>query len=416
MTARSSRKSHDAWARARPGCDRRPALGSGGARLYAAARDGHRVPLRGQQWLPGRARRALGQPRLDVGVLAAPLELGVVAAHVRGGPVRHAEYRAGGPGAGTRPGLAALPHRGRRLALLLRSGELLAHRRTLDMRRGGLLVEWRHRDPRGRSMRLRALRAVSLAERSLGIQLVQFEMDQPGQVTFEAWLEVTNAGLDVVQIQPSLGVWRTAESGKRLAVASAAELRLDDRVLEPTGQVHLTRIWTWDAVPGQVVTFWRLVSFARGDSREHAPARSAQQSLALAVESGPRAGAARPTSRPGPNAGRRATSRRRRRCRPASAALRHLPSDQRRESGRRARVDRRSGADRRRLSGPRVLGHRELSAAVLYLHLARGGAGPADVSLPHAASRAGQGRPHGLHAARSTPGSPPTPARRPRPR
>ena len=65
-------------------------------------------------------------------------------------------------------------------------------------------------------MRLRALRAVSLAERSLGMQLVQFEMDQPGQVTFEAWLEVTNAGLDVVQIQPSLGrladrrVWQAA--------------------------------------------------------------------------------------------------------------------------------------------------------------------------------------------------------------
>jgi len=173
--------------------------------------------------------------------------------------------------------------------LLLRSGELVSHRRTLDMRRGGLLVEWRHRDPRGRSMRLRALRAVSLAERSLGIQLVQFEMDQPGQVTFEAWLEVTNAGLEVVQIQPSLGVWRTAESGKRLAVASAAELRLAGGVLEPVGQVHLTRIWTWDAVPGQVVTFWRLVSFARSDNREQAPALEAQKSLALALESGPRA-------------------------------------------------------------------------------------------------------------------------------
>src|SRR5450755_4251997 len=173
--------------------------------------------------------------------------------------------------------------------LLLRSGELLSHRRILDMRRGGLLVEWRHRDPRGRSMRLRALRAVSLAERSLGIQVVQFEMDQPGQVTFEAWLEVTNAGLDVVQIQPSLGVWRTAESGKRLAVASAAELRLEDRVLEPTGQVHLTRIWTWDAVPGQLVTFWRLVSFARGDSRAQAPALEAEKSLAVALESGPQA-------------------------------------------------------------------------------------------------------------------------------
>jgi trehalose/maltose hydrolase-like predicted phosphorylase len=170
--------------------------------------------------------------------------------------------------------------------LLLRSGELLAHRRTLDMRRGSLLVEWRHRDARGRGMRLRSLRAVSLAERSLGLQLVQFEMDQASQVTFEAWLEVTNAGLDVVQIQPSLGVWRTAESRKRLAIASAAELHLDGGVLEPIAQVHLTRIWTWDAVPGQPVTFWRLVSFARADGREPAPTQTAQQHLAVALESG----------------------------------------------------------------------------------------------------------------------------------
>jgi len=171
--------------------------------------------------------------------------------------------------------------------LLLRSGELLAHRRTLDMHRAGLLVEWRHRDPGGRSMRLRALRAVSLADRSLGIQLVQFEIDQPGQVAFEAWLEVANAGLDVVQIQPSLGVWRTAESGKRLAVASAAELRAGDAVREPTGQVHLTRIWSWDAEPSQVITFWRLVSFARAEKDEQSPALLAQKSLARALASGP---------------------------------------------------------------------------------------------------------------------------------
>src|SRR5450432_2039724 len=129
--------------------------------------------------------------------------------------------------------------------LLLRSGELLAHRRTLDMRRGNLLVEWRHRDPRGHTMRLRALRIVSLAERSIGLQLVQFQLDQPAQATFEAWLEVANAGLDVVQVQPSLGVWRTAESAKRLAIASAAELQIDGQALEPSGQVHLTRIWNW---------------------------------------------------------------------------------------------------------------------------------------------------------------------------
>ena len=193
--------------------------------------------------------------------------------------------------------------------LLLRSGELLAHRRTLDMRRGSLLVEWRHRDPRGRGMRLRALRVVSLAERSLGLQLVQFEMDQPGQVTFEAWLEVTNAGLDVVQIQPSLGVWRTAESGKRLAIASAAELQTRwrrpraDRPGAPDPHLDLGR-----RCPSQVVTFWRMVSFARADSRgSRAPRRWPQESLARAVESSPIAGPGRPRAGLGANAGPRAT-------------------------------------------------------------------------------------------------------------
>jgi trehalose/maltose hydrolase-like predicted phosphorylase len=41
-------------------------------------------------------------------------------------------------------------------------------------------------------------------------------------------------------------------------------------------------------VPGQVVTFWRLVSFARGDTREQNLAQVAQKSLAVAVEAGPR--------------------------------------------------------------------------------------------------------------------------------
>ena len=131
------------------------------------------------------------------------------------------------------------------------------------------------------------MRIVSLAERSLGLQLVQFQVDQPGQVTFEAWLEVANAGLDVVQIQPSLGVWRTAESRKRLAIASAAELQLDGQTLEPAGQVHLTRIWTWDAQPEQVITFWRMVSFARGDNRNQPLAQVASQALARAVNSSP---------------------------------------------------------------------------------------------------------------------------------
>jgi trehalose/maltose hydrolase-like predicted phosphorylase len=172
------------------------------------------------------------------------------------------------------------------MPLGLRSGELLAHRRTLDLSRGVMLAEWAHRSGGARQMRLRALRLVSMAERSMGLQLVQFEFSHPGRVTFEAWLEVTNGGLEVVQVQPSLSVWRTAESGKRLAVASAGGLEIDGRAVDPTRQAHLTRVWTWDAVPDQPVTFWRLVSFARGDDPDDSPVRAARRAVARARVAG----------------------------------------------------------------------------------------------------------------------------------
>jgi trehalose/maltose hydrolase-like predicted phosphorylase len=171
--------------------------------------------------------------------------------------------------------------------LLLRSGELLAHHRSLDLRRAAVVADWWHRHPGGRAIRLRSLRLVSLADRSLGLQLVQFTVDQPGPVTFEAWLEASNAGLELVHIQPRLGVWRTSTAGRHLAIASAAELRLDGYTLEPIGQSRFTRVWTWDAVPDQPVTFWRLVSFAREDVSEQAPAEQARARLARAVQAGP---------------------------------------------------------------------------------------------------------------------------------
>ena len=171
--------------------------------------------------------------------------------------------------------------------LLLRSGELLAHQRRLDLRRGAVLADWSHRHPGGRSIRLRSLRLVSLAERSLGLQLIHFVVDQPGPVTFEAWLEGSNAGLDLVEIQPRVGVWRTSTSGKSMAIASTAELRLDGLPLAPAREPRLARVWTWDAVPDQPVTFWRLVSFAHDGVSEQAPAEQARSRLARAVRAGP---------------------------------------------------------------------------------------------------------------------------------
>ncbi len=170
-----------------------------------------------------------------------------------------------------------------RVPLVLRTDELIAHHRTLEMRRGLMNAEWTQCIRGERTMHLRTLRLVSMADRHLGVQVVQLEFSHAEHVTLEAWLEVTNAGLEVVQVQPALGVWRTATSRKYLAIASAGDLLLDGRSMEPTGQVHLTRIWDFDAPAGQRVTFCRLVSFARAGEASEGPARCAERSLRTAA-------------------------------------------------------------------------------------------------------------------------------------
>ena len=147
--------------------------------------------------------------------------------------------------------------------LLLRSGELLDHRRTLDMRRGLLLIDWRHRDAAGRIAHVRSMRLVSLADRAIGLQVVELSVDQPADITVEALMEDAGSGLEAVRVEPDLAIWRTAESAKSLAVASITELHRNGATLPPAIQSTLQSRWTWGALPGQPVTFWRLAAFAR---------------------------------------------------------------------------------------------------------------------------------------------------------
>jgi trehalose/maltose hydrolase-like predicted phosphorylase len=59
-------------------------------------------------------------------------------------------------------------------ALSMEQGQILQHRRILDMRRGILWREWRHRDPNGRITNVLAFRLTSLTDRHLLIQSVVF--------------------------------------------------------------------------------------------------------------------------------------------------------------------------------------------------------------------------------------------------
>jgi trehalose/maltose hydrolase-like predicted phosphorylase len=164
--------------------------------------------------------------------------------------------------------------------LLRHSGNTLFQRRILDMRRGAMLTDWRQRDPRGVIVHASTLRVVSLAERTIGLQLVRLEIEQgEAEITFEALFEGLGLGLEAVQLERDLGVWRTEQSGKGLAIAGMAALQLGATEIAPSALGQFKWSWSWRSVPGQVGNFQRLVSVTRSDVASADPGPAARQSL-----------------------------------------------------------------------------------------------------------------------------------------
>ncbi len=203
--------------------------------------------------------------------------------------------------------------------LLLRSGELLEHRRTLDMRRGLLLIDWRHRDSAGRIAHVRSIRFVSLADRAIGVQLLELSVDKEAEISLEALMEDAGSGLEVVRMEPHLAIWRTAESGKSLAVASTAELHLEGTNLLPDFQNHCKRAGCGSLCRGKPYGFG-VLRHSRGatTASKTCGRRCDRRSIAPSAPAGERS--SRRTKAPGRSAGcaaifaSTATRKRRRRC------------------------------------------------------------------------------------------------------
>jgi trehalose/maltose hydrolase-like predicted phosphorylase len=84
--------------------------------------------------------------------------------------------------------------------LSLRAGEIIEHRRTLDMRRGRLIRVWRHRDERGRITRLLYVRFASLADRHiLGLRVELIPENYAGRIRVQSGIN----GDDLPQINRS---------------------------------------------------------------------------------------------------------------------------------------------------------------------------------------------------------------------
>jgi trehalose/maltose hydrolase-like predicted phosphorylase len=165
--------------------------------------------------------------------------------------------------------------------------DVSSHRMTLDMRRGVLLTQGHQRNTPENGLRGRTLRLVSLSERALGLQLIQFESGNTAvEVTLEASFEGSNLGLMTERIDHDLGVWRTLHTGKSLAMAAASSLQIDGHILPPTAVGQLKWSWTWKSHPGQVVSFERLVAVVRSDTQAVDAARIAREKLGVARQLG----------------------------------------------------------------------------------------------------------------------------------
>ena len=165
--------------------------------------------------------------------------------------------------------------------------ELSSHHMTLDMRRGALQTVCRLQGGNATDVRVRTLHLVSLSDRSIGLQLIQFDVENGNaEVTLDAAFEGMNLGLVSERLEQDLGVWRTERSAKRLAITASASLMVDGHVLPPTEFGRFKWSWSWKSNPGQIVCFARLVAITRSKANSQDFGEGAVDKLGVARKLG----------------------------------------------------------------------------------------------------------------------------------
>ena len=155
---------------------------------------------------------------------------------------------------------------------------------TLDMRRGVLLTQVRQPPGATLDIRLSTLRLASLDMRGIVLQLVEFAVEQGmGEITVDVTCGEASPLLTPVTAEPDLGVWRTRQSGKALAIAMDAAVVIDGRTHPPT--VRSAGKWSWSlrVQAGQTVVLRRILAVARGDEPVDDPGGRACSDLAIAT-------------------------------------------------------------------------------------------------------------------------------------
>jgi len=201
------------------------------------------------------------------------------------------------PAANLGPALAVLPDwphleitvDGDRLST--ETGQVLEHRRMLDLRQAVLWREWRQQASSGRITRVRFLRLASLADRHVLLQSVAVTAENyAGRIELVAGLTLPNGrgerGPLIVTRDLATVVGVTPETSVAMATGSVAQPKSEatkSHQVLPTD--HVDERWSWEVGLGETVRLDRLVSVYT--SRDIAdPADSTRSHIAKIQERG----------------------------------------------------------------------------------------------------------------------------------
>jgi trehalose/maltose hydrolase-like predicted phosphorylase len=180
-------------------------------------------------------------------------------------------------------------------ALSLENGDILEHRRILDLRHGLFLRAWRHQDPTGRITSLEFLRLVSLHDRHLFLQSIAIAPENyAGTIVIEC----------ATQPPPGRTVWQSKLEGETIqtegtttrsiaiAMSHRSEIRLETgRTVPRISETHghsLVERWGWPAQMGEVATFTRSTVVYSSRETSH-PAALVGRHVGRAHETGSQA-------------------------------------------------------------------------------------------------------------------------------
>jgi kojibiose phosphorylase len=187
--------------------------------------------------------------------------------------------------------------------LQLERGEILEHRRVLDMRQGIVWREWRHRDPAGRVTMIRGLRLASLADRHLLFQSITVTPENySGRLRLETIIPEQGTeharpprgeAISVKRRQsataPAILVRRTVASSVTVAMALLSRLRAEGSgvipPVEPAREGGYSERWEWEAELGRTYRLDRFASVYTSHDGEH-PAAMAGRHAADALHQG----------------------------------------------------------------------------------------------------------------------------------